>query len=129
MHNFRRSKSKFSNQKLVVNGMRFDSKKEYERYLQLLDMLKNNEIKSLQRQVEFVLIPHQTEKIQKVLKSGKIKEEEKLIERRLCYVADFVYTDKNDNVIVEDVKGMRTHEYIIKRKLMLYLKGIRIKEL
>ena len=43
------------------------------------------------------------------------------------YVADFVYEDNGDTV-VEDTKGMRTKEYVIKRKLMLYRYGIRIKE-
>lgn len=47
----------------------------------------------------------------------------------MVYVADFVYTDNNTaEQVVEDAKGERTKEYIIKRKLMLYLKGIRIKE-
>ena len=52
-----------------------------------------------------------------------------LLERACSYIADFVYTDcKTGQTIVEDTKGMRTREYVIKRKLMLYMHGIRIKE-
>jgi len=50
-----------------------------------------------------------------------------LIERKVSYVADFVYARGNE-LVVEDVKGVRTQEYIIKRKLMLHIHGIRIKE-
>jgi hypothetical protein len=48
-------------------------------------------------------------------------------ERRCVYVADFVYTEDGKKV-VEDTKGMRTKEYVIKRKLMLYIHHIKIKE-
>lgn len=44
------------------------------------------------------------------------------------YVADFVYKDENGEEVVEDVKGMRTKEYIIKRKLMLWQYGIQVRE-
>lgn len=51
------------------------------------------------------------------------------IEKSCKYIADFVYTDnETGQTVVEDTKGMRTKDYIIKRKLMLYLHGIRIKE-
>ena len=50
-----------------------------------------------------------------------------LIERPVRYVADFVYLE-NGIEVVEDCKGVRTKEYVIKRKLMLFLKGIRIRE-
>ena len=52
----------------------------------------------------------------------------KLIERAVSYIADFVYTDENGKTVVEDAKGFRTKDYIIKRKLLLYMHGIRIKE-
>ena len=51
----------------------------------------------------------------------------KVLERELAYIADFVYTENGEKV-VEDVKGFRTPEYRIKRKLMLYSHGVRIKE-
>ena len=50
------------------------------------------------------------------------------IERKAVYIADFVYKDRSGREVVEDCKGMRTKDYIIKRKLMLYKFGIRIKE-
>ena len=52
----------------------------------------------------------------------------KVIERACSYVADFVYTDRNGNTVVEDTKGVRTDVYVIKRKLMLKVYGIRITE-
>lgn len=51
----------------------------------------------------------------------------KLIERGVYYIADFVYY-RDGEYIVEDTKGVRTKDYIIKRKLMLYVHGIKIKE-
>ena len=50
------------------------------------------------------------------------------MEKSCGYVADFVYTDKNGNVVVEDVKGIKTEVYKIKRKLMLYIHNIKIKK-
>ncbi len=51
-----------------------------------------------------------------------------LLEHDCRYIADFVYRDRKGDTIVEDTKGVRTPEYIIKRKLMLLVYGIRIKE-
>lgn len=63
-------------------------------------------------------------------KDFKGKTTRVLLERSVKYIADFVYTDKaTGQTVVEDTKGVRTKEYIIKRKLMLYLHGIRIKEI
>ena len=75
-------------------------------------------IKDLRKQVKFLLIPSQYEG------TGKKR---RCVERSVSYIADFVYTD-NGITIVEDSKGYRTKDYIIKRKLMLYIHGIRIKE-
>jgi hypothetical protein len=52
----------------------------------------------------------------------------KVVERPVKYVADFVYTTEDGLQVVEDTKGVRTKEYIIKRKLMLWQYGIQIKE-
>lgn len=49
-------------------------------------------------------------------------------ERAFCICADFVYFDEQGQLVVEDVKGMKTREYILKRKLMLWVYGIKIKE-
>lgn len=107
--------SKYKAKKTEVDGIAFDSKKEAKRYQELKLFEKTKVISNLQRQVKFELIP-----VQHV--------EGKLAERACSYVADFVYLDKQGNTIVEDTKGVKTKDYIIKRKLMLWVHGIRIKE-
>ena len=85
-------------------------------------------IKDLQKQVKFILIPTQREE-DIIGKRGGVKKG-KVIEKECSYIADFVYFDNElQQQIVEDTKGFRTTEYIIKRKLMLYIHGIRIKEI
>lgn len=118
---------KYNAQKIVFNGEKFDSKKELQRYKQLLEMQEQGEIHSLARQVEFILIPNQREP-STFSKKGKEKLG-KVIEHRIKYIADFVYIDKNNKYVVEDVKGIKTKEYIIKRKLMLFVHNIKIKEI
>ena len=114
--------SKYGNEKTEVDGIVFDSKKEANRYRELKLLEKAGEISDLKLQVPYELIPNQY--------IGKA-----CVERKLVYVADFEYTDKNPKgelgteVVVEDVKGHRTKEYIIKRKLMLWVYGIRIREI
>ena len=102
--------NKYKNQKIKREGMTFDSQREYYRWRDLKILERAGEIKDLKRQVKYELIPKQ---------EG---------ERAVSYIADFVYKDKEGLTIVEDTKGVRTPEYIIKRKLMLYLKGIKISE-
>lgn len=106
---------KYGNKKTVVDGITFDSKKEATRYTELKLLQRAGEIFDLQRQVPFTLIPKQT-------RDGKV------IERPCVYKADFVYKDKDGTEVVEDTKGMRTKEYVIKRKLMLWQFGIEVKE-
>lgn len=108
---------KYHNRKTVVNGHTFDSKKEANRYSELLLLERAGAIHDLRTQVKYVLIPSQ-----------RSKETGKIIERECSYKADFVYTEGGETV-VEDVKGYRTKEYIIKRKLMLHVYGIRIREI
>lgn len=107
--------------------MTFDSAKEYRRYCELKLLEKAGEITDLQMQVKFILIPSQREA--DIIGSRGGTKKGKLIEKECAYYADFVYTDKNGQRVVEDTKGMRTTDYIIKRKLMLYVHGIRIREL
>ena len=83
-------------------------------------------IENLQMQVKFVLIPAQYEP-DTIGKRGGVKRG-KLIERECSYVADFVYTE-DGKLVVEDTKGFKTKDYIIKRKLMLHVHGIRIQEI
>jgi hypothetical protein len=107
--------------------IRFDSKKEAKRFIELRWMEQAGKIRDLQRQVKYVLIPAQRMPDTVGKRGGKIKG--KLLERECSYVADFVYEDaETGETIVEDTKGMRTTDYIIKRKLMLWVHNIRIRE-
>lgn len=115
-------RSKYHSRKVTFDGVTYDSMKEYRRFCELQLMERAGEITDLQRQVVFQLIPAHYET---VVVNGKKKR--KCVERECCYKADFVY-NKDGETIVEDVKGKRTKEYIIKRKLMRYMKGIVILE-
>jgi hypothetical protein len=92
----------------------FASKREAKRYAELVLREKAGEIRHLRCQVKYILIPKHP------------------LERECCYYADFVYEDKPEIgdwiEVVEDCKGMRTAAYVIKRKLMLHVHGIRIRE-
>ena len=118
--------NKYGAEKVVVDGIRFDSKSEAKRYLDLSLLVKAGEITDLRRQVSYLLIPAQKEPDTVGPKGGR--KPGKVIEKECSYVADFVYKDREGNEIVEDTKGFRTKEYIIKRKLMLWIHGIRIRE-
>ena len=121
--------TKYKNKKISVNGIQFDSRKEARRYIVLLDMQEHGLISDLQTQVKYVLIPAQHEIYERYGKNGKqLKDGKKLVERECAYIADFVYTDKEGKTVVEDTKGFKTKDYTIKRKLLLYTHGIRIKE-
>ena len=125
-----RQSNKYGNKKVEYDGITFDSKKEAIRYAELKLLEKSGHIKALQRQVKFVLIPSlretPTEKYTRGAKKGQFKLG-KVIEREVAYIADFVYIE-NGKTVVEDTKGMKTKDYIIKRKLMLFIHGIRVKE-
>lgn len=122
------SGKKYGNAKSEVNGEIFDSRKEARRYIELQWLLQAGAITDLQRQVRFELIPAQREPDTIGPRGGR--KPGKLIEKEVAYIADFVYTDTDTGRrIVEDTKGMRTKDYIIKRKLMLHVHGIRIREI
>ena len=105
---------KYHNTKVKINGEIFDSKKEAARWQELLLLQRAGKISHLNRQVTYELIPSQY-------------IDGKRVERSVKYVADFVY-HQGGQLVVEDTKGMKTDAYIIKRKLMLSVYGIRIKE-
>lgn len=95
----------------------FDSKKEAERYQQLCFLQKAGKIHDLRRQVKFELIPSQY-------------VDGKCVERAANYYADFVYME-GKRMVVEDVKSAITRkqkDYILKRKLMLWVHHIKIRE-
>lgn len=103
--------SKYGNVKTTTSdGITHDSIKEANRWCELKLLERAGKIRLLQRQVRFELIPKQ---------DG---------ERPVFYIADFTYIE-DGKYVVEDVKGKRTKEYIIKRKLMRWIHGIKIKEI
>ena len=106
--------SKYHSKKTTVNGQTFDSAKEARRFRELLLLEKAGAITGLQRQVKFELIPSQRI-------GGKV------VERACNYVADFTYIE-NGQKVVEDAKGYKTPEYRIKKKLLLWVHGIQIRE-
>lgn len=110
--------SKYGNKKVQIGDRVFDSLKEGRRYSELMMLDKAGYITDLECQKKFVLIPRQTD------------EHGKVIERECTYRADFYYIDTDTGKeVVEDVKGMRTEVYKIKKKLLLHVHGLRIKEI
>lgn len=121
------NKSKYHSTKVEFEGITFDSRRELKRWRDLKAKEDAGEIFDLQRQVKFVLIPaiHEPD----IIGPRGGRKPGKLIERECSYYADFVYKDAQGRQIVEDTKGMRTADYIIKRKLLLYIHGIQIHEI
>ena len=91
-----------------------DSKKEAKRAQELWLLQRAGKISNLRQQVSFELIPAQY-------------IDGRCVERSCRYVADFVY-EMDGKTVVEDTKGFKTPEYVIKRKILLWRYGIRIKE-
>lgn len=122
--------TKYHNRKVTVDGITFDSQKEAVRFQELRLLERAGAISELRRQVKYILIPAQREESSETFKKGSKKGLLKpglVIEQECSYIADFVYF-QDGNTVVEDAKGVRTPEYIIKRKLMLLNYGIKIKE-
>ena len=119
---------KYKSMKCTFNGIEFDSRKEARRYQELLLLQRGGVIQNLQLQVKFVLIPAQYETYERYGARGqRLKDGQRLVEKECSYKADFVY-EQDGKKVVEDTKGFKTKDYIIKRKLMLYIHGIKIKE-
>ena len=96
----------------------YHSKREARRAAALRLMQEAGQIRDLREQVEFLLIPRQT-------------RPDGTAERSCSYWADFTYDEWASGEwrrVVEDVKGMRTREYVLKRKLMLMVHGVAIRE-
>lgn len=113
----RKSMNKYKNKKIIINGIKFDSIKESKRYNELILLEKAHEIKDLELQKEFIL----QEAFDKNNKHY----------RKISYIADFYYFDlKRNKWIVEDVKGMRTDIYKLKKKMFEYkYKDLEIEEI
>lgn len=116
---------KYHNHKITENGKTFDSKKEFQRWQELRLLERGGKIENLQRQVPFELVPAMREP-PTIGPRGGVKQG-RTIEKAVTYVADFVY-EQDGKTVVEDTKGVRTADYIIKRKLMLWKYGIRVVE-
>ena len=102
--------NKYGARKMTApDGQVFDSVKEFHRWGVLRLLERAGKISDLKRQVKYELIPKQ---------EG---------ERACHYVADFVYHE-DGKLVVEDCKGFRTDAYKIKKKLMLWVHGIKVKE-
>lgn len=106
--------SKYHAKKVTYNGITYDSKKEAKRHAELLLLERAGAITELRTQVRYELLPSQ-------------RIDGKVVERPVFYVADFVY-QQDGKTVVEDTKGMKTRDYIIKRKLMLWVHKIKIRE-
>ena len=109
--------SKYHNKKVIYKGIKFDSKKEMQRYKNLEILENTNYICSLELQKKFLLQEGYTNA------EGKKR-------RPIYYIADFYYYDYIDNKwVVEDVKGVRTDVYKLKKKLFEYKYNLTIDEL
>lgn len=109
-------KRKYGNRKVKFGGLTFDSELEFARYQQLKLLERAGQITDLELQPRFELIPKQ-------------RRDDGKPERACEYVADFRYTDTaTGQTVIEDAKGMRTRDYIVKRKLMLQVHGISVRE-
>lgn len=122
-----RRKSKYGNKKAKANGRVFDSRTERSRYYTLQMLEKAGEISDLRIQVPFEIIPAVYETVEVQLKT-KTKQVQRVVQRAAYYVADFVYKDADGNEVVEDSKGFRTKEYLLKKKMMRAFLGITIQE-
>ena len=124
-------RNKYGNRKIIKDGKAFDSVKEARRWCELCLLEKAGEITDLRRQVEFPLLPTQREESTEVYQRGESKGKPKpgkVIEKPVVYVADFVYKTKEGETVVEDTKGFRTKDYVLKRKMLLYFHKIKISE-
>lgn len=109
---------KYHNRKMKIENIMFDSQKEAQRYCELKLLEKKGEISQLQRQVPFELIPAEVGANKRKL-------------RAIVYFADFVYLTKKNGVPqkhIEDVKGVKTAVYRLKKRLMWHLYRINIEE-
>lgn len=102
-------KSKYKNVITKVGNIKFHSKKEAKRYQELLLLQKTGEIFDLSLQFPLEI---------------------RIDGKKICtYYADFMFFDKDDKMIVEDVKGIRTPIYKLKKKLVEAYWGIKITEI
>ena len=119
--------NKYKNEKVEFDGIKFDSKRERDRYMVLKDAERRGVISELKCQPKFTLIPAQYHEEAKQLKT-KVKMVKKCDFLAITYTGDFQYV-KDGNIVVEDVKGMVTPEYKLKEKMMAYFHHIIIRRI
>lgn len=108
--------SKYYSKKVIVDNIKFDSKKEANYYLKLKVLERAGIIKDLELQKEYIL-------------QDKFKLNNKTI-RKITYKADFSYISASDDKLhIVDVKGFKTEVYKLKKKLFEYKYGIEIEEI
>jgi hypothetical protein len=125
----RKKGERYNHTKVEADGLKFDSKKEYERYLFLKKEVESGNISNLRTQVTYELIPAVTEEYVEHLKT-KDKIKTRTLQRPITWTADFVY-DKGGEEMVEDVKPSKfllSDRFVIKEKLFFwrYRKKIRL---
>lgn len=124
----RKKGERYNHTKVEVNGLKFDSKKEYQRYLVLKEAEDKGVITDLRTQVKFELIPAVVEEYVEHLKT-KDKIKTRTLQLAITWTADFVY-QKDGEEVVEDVKpskALLSDRFVIKEKLFFwrYRKKIR----
>lgn len=97
-------RNKYSAKKVVINGIKFASKREAEYYLRYNDMLNKGELVELHLQPKFLL-------------QEKFRDKNGKMEREIKYTADFQLDYPDGRKVVVEVKGFKTTDYIIRRKL------------
>ena len=118
-HWYNKPKSKYHNETVTVDGVTFDSKGEFLRWNFLKLMERAGEISNLRYHVKYELIPAITEEVVVHLKT-KDKVVTKTVQTARYYEADFVYTNKNGEEVVEDFKGQETELFKFKAALFRY---------
>lgn len=122
-------KTKYGNKKVEYNGLKFDSKKEKDRYIFLKEQERLGNIQDLQLQVKYELIPAIKEEYVEHLKT-KDRVKTRTVQLAITYTCDFQYY-KNGELVIEDVKSspkMLAKEYVLKKKILFALKGLKITE-
>lgn len=104
--NRKKTDSKYHAEKTKIDGIQFDSKKEADYYCELKMLKMAGEVKEIDRQVVFELLPSYK-------RNGKTV-------RAITYRADFVVTYRDGSKNVIDVKGYQTDVYKLKKKMLLY---------
>ena len=108
LHTQRKKANKYNARKTTVYGRTFDSKREAEIYLDLLSRKQHGEIIRIGLQPSYTLLEG-------------FRDNQGNKQRAITYTADFfvTYADGRNEVI--EVKGMRTRDYMLRKKLFLHM--------